>query len=62
MANYGINPRDLRFIGMPIDFIAFNDLSDGDPREVLFIEVKSGRSIQLTERERAVRKVVRKEG
>ena len=25
-SNYGINPKDLRFIGTPIDFIAFNRL------------------------------------
>lgn len=57
-ANYGINPKDLRFIGTPIDFIAFKGLSDGRPEEVVFIEVKSGRSANLTQREREVKNLI----
>ena len=56
--DYGINLKDFRFIGSPIDFIAFKGLSDDRPEEIIFIEVKSGRSKALTPRERAVRDLV----
>ncbi|MDI9645436.1 MAG: Holliday junction resolvase-like protein [Archaeoglobales archaeon] len=57
-SNYGISPKDLRFIGTPIDYIAFKGLNDGKPEEILFIEVKSGESGALTTREKAVRDLV----
>ena len=41
-SSYGI---DLRFVGTPIDFIAFKGLSSGRLEEVVFIEVKSGRRL-----------------
>ena len=57
-SSYGIDPRDLRFVGTPIDFIAFKGLSSGRLEEVVFIEVKSGRTESLTSREDEVRRVV----
>jgi len=57
-SNYGIKPKDLRFLGTPVDFIAFKGLSDGDPKEILFIEVKSGSSTSLTDKERKVKKLI----
>lgn len=53
-----INPKDLRFLGTPIDYIAFKGLSDKNPEEIVFIEVKSGKTSTLTERERAVKELV----
>ncbi len=53
----GINPKDLRFLGTPIDYIAFKGLSDKNPEEIVFIEVKSGTS-GLSDKERAVKKLV----
>ena len=53
-----INPKDLRFLGTPIDYIAFKGLSDKNPEEIEFIEVKSGKTSTLTEREKAVKKLV----
>jgi len=58
LEKHGIEMRDLRFIGTPIDFIAFKDLSKGDPSEIVFIEVKSGKTIQLTSREKSVKELV----
>ncbi len=40
--NHNINLKDLRFLGSPIDFIAFKGLEEEKPEEVVFIEVKSG--------------------
>jgi predicted Holliday junction resolvase-like endonuclease len=64
LEKHGIDMRDLRFIGTPVDFIAFKGLSKGDPSEIAFIEVKSGKTIQLTSREKSVRELIegRKEG
>ena len=55
---YEFNPKDLRFLGTPIDFIAFKGLSDNNPQEIIFIEVKSGKTSTLTPRERAVKRLV----
>lgn len=54
----GINPKDLRFLGTPIDYIAFKGLSDGKPEEIIFIEVKSSKTGALSPREQAVKKLV----
>lgn len=57
-AKYGINPKDIRFIGTPIDFIAFKGLSDEKLEEIVFIEVKSGKKSDLTPKEKMVRDVI----
>ena len=57
-SNYGINPKDVRFIGTPIDFIAFKGLEDGKPEEIIFIEVKSGKNKALTPREKRIKELV----
>ena len=54
----GINPKDARFIGSPIDYIVFKGLYDGSPEEILFIEVKAGRNARLSKREKEVKKLV----
>lgn len=56
--NYGIKPKDFRFLGTPIDFIAFKGLSDGKPEEIIFIEVKSGSSKTLSNNERKIKKLI----
>jgi len=53
-----IDPRDLRFIGTPVDYIAFKGLSAGSPEKILFIEVKASQAGALTERERHVKSLV----
>ncbi len=51
------NPKDVRFIGSPIDLIVFDGLDEGDLRRIVFIEVKSGKS-ELSRRERLVRNAI----
>lgn len=58
MDDFGYHPRDARFLGSPIDFVVFDGLGETDVREIVFVEVKTGRS-RLSARERAVRKAVR---
>ncbi|MCR4741281.1 MAG: hypothetical protein K5866_00200 [Treponema sp.] len=49
---------DARFIGKPIDFIAFPGLEESNKvKEILLIEVKTGSSA-LSEREKEVRRAV----
>ncbi|MFC2009599.1 Holliday junction resolvase-like protein [Chloroflexota bacterium] len=52
-------PTETSFIRGPIDLIVFSWLSARDPHEVVFIEVKTGKSkIAMTGRERKSRKLV----
>jgi predicted Holliday junction resolvase-like endonuclease len=52
-----LDPKDIRFLGTPIDLIAFNGLNTAEEVEIVFIEVKTGRSV-LSAREKAVKKAV----
>ena len=54
---FGYRPRDVRFLGSPIDFVVFDGLGETDVREIVFVEVKTGGS-RLSARERAVRRAV----
>ncbi len=49
------NPKDVRFIGTPVDLIVFDGLSEGEVKQVVFVEVKTGRETSVTPRERLVR-------
>lgn len=60
LPNFPTNPADVRFIGKPIDFIAFPGTAEGKPvEEIFFIEVKTGAS-QLSEREKEIKAAVEK--
>ena len=60
LPDFPCNPSDARFVGKPVDFIAFKGLSDEEIEEIQFIEVKTGQST-LSEREKQIKKAV-KEG
>jgi predicted Holliday junction resolvase-like endonuclease len=51
------NPKDVRFLGSPVDLIVFDGLAEGRLRRIVFVEVKTGRS-GLTSRERCVRDII----
>ncbi|OHD28356.1 MAG: hypothetical protein A2Y38_26150 [Spirochaetes bacterium GWB1_59_5] len=51
------DPADARFLGKPVDFIAFSGASEGLVREGVFIEVKSG-DARLSATERALKEAV----
>jgi len=50
--------RDYRFLGSPVDFIVFKGLYRGEPEEIIFLEVKTGKTTRLSERERMVKRLV----
>ncbi|MCD4654307.1 hypothetical protein K8T06_10280 [bacterium] len=52
-------PSDARFLGKPIDYIVFDGLTQGDVKEILFVEVKSHINGRLTSNERSVREAVK---
>lgn len=58
LPGFPADPGDLRFIGKPVDFVAFVGASGGEVREVLFVEVKTG-SAAPSRVERSLRDAVR---
>ncbi len=56
--DFKYNPKDARFIGTPVDFIVFDGMCDGEVRQIAFVEVKTGRTGQLSKTEKQVRDVV----
>jgi predicted Holliday junction resolvase-like endonuclease len=57
LPGFPYDPTELRFIGKPVDFIAFVGASAGRIEEVAFIEVKSGQS-KLSSVERTLREAI----
>jgi predicted Holliday junction resolvase-like endonuclease len=55
---FEFNPKDARFLGRPVDFVVFDGLDEGDLRQIVFVEVKTGGS-KLTSRERLIRDAIR---
>lgn len=56
--DFPCNPGDVRFIGKPLDYVAFSGMAEGkEIKEILFIEVKTGKS-GLSKREEEVKKAV----
>lgn len=61
LPNFDYNPKDVRFIGSPVDFVIFDGLNEEDEnriRNVVFVEIKTGMSA-LSRRERLVRDAIR---
>jgi len=60
LPDFPCNPGDARFIGKPVDYIAFPGTAEGrSVEEILLIEVKSGTSA-LSAREKEIREAVKK--
>jgi predicted Holliday junction resolvase-like endonuclease len=58
LPGFPFDPTELRFIGKPVDFIAFVGASKGKIEEVAFVEVKTG-SAALSSVERSLRDTVK---
>jgi predicted Holliday junction resolvase-like endonuclease len=57
LPSFPYNPKDVRFLGSPVDLVVFEGLSEGRLQRVLFVEVKTGTS-GLSVRERQIRDAV----
>ena len=58
LPGFKYDPTEARFIGSPIDLIVFPGLANGDPQEIVIMEVKTGKSGQLTPQERKIRQLI----
>jgi predicted Holliday junction resolvase-like endonuclease len=56
--DFKYDPTEVRFIGSPIDMIVFPGLSQGDPREIVILEVKTGKNQQLTPPQKKIRELI----
>ena len=57
MDSFPYNPKDVRFLGTPVDLIVFDGMSEDAISEIVFLEIKS-LSSTLTTRERRIRDAV----
>ena len=57
LPGFTFNPKDVRFLGSPVDFVVFDGLSNGQLERVVFLEVKTGKA-GLSGRERQLRDVI----
>lgn len=57
LPDFQYNPTECKFLGKPIDFIVFQGLDEKDVSEIIFVEVKSGKS-SLSKPERSLKKAV----
>ena len=58
LPEFNYDPTEARFIGSPIDLIIFPGLAKGDPEEIVIMEIKTGKTSQLTPQERKIRQLI----
>ena len=58
LPDFRYDPTEARFIGNPIDMVVFPGLARGDPQEIVIMEIKSGRTAQLSPTERKIQQLV----
>ena len=58
LPEFNYDPTEARFIGSPIDLIVFPGLAKGDPEEIVIMEIKTGKTSQLTPQERKIRQLI----
>ena len=58
LPEFRYDPTEARFIGSPIDLIVFPGLAQGDPEEIIIMEIKTGKNSQLTPQERKIRQLI----
>ncbi len=57
LPGFSFNPKDVRFLGSPVDFVVFDGLAAGRLDRIVFVEAKTG-AAGLSGRERQIREVV----
>jgi predicted Holliday junction resolvase-like endonuclease len=56
--DFKYDPTEVRFIGTPVDMIVFPGLAKGDPEEIVILEIKTGKSGQLTPPQHKIRQLI----
>lgn len=57
LPNFPYAPKDMVFVGKGTDYIVFDGLSDGSLREIIFLELKSGKA-RLNHNEKMIKKIL----
>jgi len=57
LPDFRFKPTEVRFMGKPVDFIAFKGLDDKNVEEIVFVEVKSGKS-KLNKTEKSLKEAI----
>jgi len=56
--DFKYDPTEVRFIGSPIDMVVFPGLASGDPKEIVILEIKTGKSAALTPAQKKIRQLI----
>jgi predicted Holliday junction resolvase-like endonuclease len=56
--DFKYDPTEVRFIGTPVDMVVFPGLARGEPEEIVILEIKTGRSAQLTPQQKKIRRLI----
>ena len=57
LPDFPYNPKDVRFLGSPVDLVVFDGMAEGRLQRIVFVEIKTG-GAGLSARERSVREVI----
>lgn len=55
--NFPFHPTEMRWLGSPVDYIVFKGMDNDVINEIVFLEIKSGKSV-LTAREKQIKKLI----
>lgn len=55
--DFPYSPTELRWLGKPIDYVVFKGMDTNDLKEIVFLEVKSGKS-QTNRHQKQVKKAI----
>lgn len=55
--DFPYRPNELRWMGKPVDYVVFKGMDNNDIQEIIFLEIKSGKS-QLNQHQKQVRDVI----
>lgn len=56
--DFPVKPSEARFLGAPIDFIAFTGLDEKHVEEIVFIEVKTGKAT-MNKTEKSIKEAIK---
>jgi predicted Holliday junction resolvase-like endonuclease len=56
--DFAYDPTEVRFIGTPIDMVVFPGLAQGEPQEIVILEVKTGKSASLNPVQKKIRQLI----
>lgn len=59
MPGFSYSPTECKFLGKPVDFLVFRGMDEKEIEEVVFVEVKSGKS-KLNKQEKNLKEAIEK--